>query len=213
MLAGTPPQRILCLTFTKAAAAEMANRLNRTLAAWATVEDGTLDAALAGLTARRPDADLRREARRLFARVLEAPGGMKIQTIHAFCQSLLRRFPVEAEVPPHFELIDDRTADELMRETQDRLFQVPPSDVADALDRLAAETTEDGFGKLIRALNAERGRLSRLLEAHGGVAPLADRVSRSLGLAPATRPRACHRAACAEGAFRRAGAAPRSQAP
>ena len=201
MLAGTPPQRILCLTFTKAAAAEMANRLNRTLAAWATVEDGTLDAALAGLTARRPDADLRREARRLFARVLEAPGGMKIQTIHAFCQSLLRRFPVEAEVPPHFELIDDRTADELMRETQDRLFQVPPSDVADALDRLAAETTEDGFGKLIRALNAERGRLSRLLEAHGGVAPLADRVSRSLGLAPGDTAESLHRAACAEGAF------------
>ncbi len=96
MLAGSDPGRILCLTFTKAAAAEMSNRLNTRLAQWAVAPDGALAESLTELLGRAPDKDLSDRARRLFARVLDTPGGMKIETLHAFCQSLLRRFPIEA---------------------------------------------------------------------------------------------------------------------
>ena len=92
MLNGTAPQRILCLTFTKAAAAEMANRIAADLSKWVTLDDDALAANLTNLLDHTPEDDDLTVARRLFARVLETPGGMNIQTIHAFCQSVLRRF-------------------------------------------------------------------------------------------------------------------------
>ena len=101
-----PPERILCLTFTKAAAAEMAVRLQRRLGDWVTMPDAHLAAALAALDVVPEPATLDR-ARALFARVLDLPGGMRIGTIHAFCQALLRRFPLEAALSPHFELMED----------------------------------------------------------------------------------------------------------
>src|ERR1051325_10577573 len=115
LLAGNRPERLLCLTFTKAAAAEMANRIAERLALWAVMSDGELTAALVDLLGRAPSDEQRELARRLFARVLDTPGGMRIMTIHAFCQSLLRRFPLEAGVAPHFELLDDRRSEELLR--------------------------------------------------------------------------------------------------
>ena len=90
------PERILCLTFTKAAAAEMRNRLAGQLGRWAMAEDAALDEAIETLIDRAPEAAERVVARRLFARVLDAPGGINILTIHAFCQALLKRFPLEA---------------------------------------------------------------------------------------------------------------------
>ncbi len=113
LVAGTDPARIQCLTFTKAAAAEMSIRLQRELGRWVTLDDASLDRRLAGLGcdggASGPAA-LRQPARALFARVLDLPGGMRIGTIHAFCQSLLRRFPVEAAVSPHFRLVEETDA-------------------------------------------------------------------------------------------------------
>src|SRR5438477_451937 len=114
MIDGTDPARILCLTFTRAAAAEMANRVNARLAAWATLPPGQLDEELAGLIGRMPDEYKTTLARQLFARVLDSPGSAKIATIHAFCQSLLRRFPLEAGVPPEFAVLDERGAAEAL---------------------------------------------------------------------------------------------------
>ncbi|HYE00167.1 MAG TPA: double-strand break repair helicase AddA [Alphaproteobacteria bacterium] len=172
MLAGTKPNRILCLTFTRAAAAEMANRINETLSTWATVDDGALVERLTALSGRRPTADELRAARRLFALVLDSPGGMTIQTIHAFCQSLLRRFPLEAGIGPHFEVLDERTAGELMIEARDRLVnaarQAPEGAVAAALARLTAALDEERFGALMQHLAAERSRLDRLFTDQGG---------------------------------------------
>ncbi|MFC7541654.1 UvrD-helicase domain-containing protein [Siccirubricoccus deserti] len=96
---GQAANRILCLTFTKAAAAEMATRLARRLGDWAVADDAVLDAQLAALGC-EPGEVLRRRARTLFAEVLELPGGMRISTIHSFCQSLLHAFPLEAGLPP-----------------------------------------------------------------------------------------------------------------
>ncbi len=106
LVAGTDPARIQCLTFTKAAAAEMSIRLQRELGRWVTLDDAALDRRLSELGCAGGMA-LRQPARALFARVLDLPGGMRIGTIHAFCQSLLRRFPVEAAVSPHFRLVEE----------------------------------------------------------------------------------------------------------
>ena len=92
LLAGGDPGRILCLTFTKAAAAEMAVRVTGRLAKWAVTDEAVLHHALAQLLGRQARQDELLRARRLFAR-LDVPGGMKIQTVHGFCQSVLRRFP------------------------------------------------------------------------------------------------------------------------
>jgi ATP-dependent helicase/nuclease subunit A len=98
---GSPPGRILCLTFTKAAAAEMAIRLQTRLGRWVTLSDARLDAELRALSV-PVTPQTRQRARALFAEVLDMPGGMRIGTIHAFCQSLLRRFPLEAAMNPLF---------------------------------------------------------------------------------------------------------------
>src|SRR6266850_42058 len=95
LLSGASPSRILCLTYTKAAAAEMATRLFDRLGEWALLSDGELRARLHDIGAEPPDAKGLRKARTLFAQALETPGGLKIQTIHSFCQHLLARFPVE----------------------------------------------------------------------------------------------------------------------
>src|SRR5271169_6343791 len=121
MLGGVRPERIQCLTFTKAAAAEMALRLQRTLGRWVTLDDAALDTALRNLNV-TPTEESRTRARALFAEVLDLPGGMRIGTIHAFCQSLLRRFPLEAALSPHFQLVDDRDAADALTEAREQML-------------------------------------------------------------------------------------------
>jgi ATP-dependent helicase/nuclease subunit A len=124
LLAGTDPQHILCLTYTKAAASEMQNRLFGTLGRWALMEDGALRAELARLGEEAPGGPERlAEARRLFARAIETPGGLRIQTIHSFCAALLRRFPLEAGVSPNFLELDDRSAAFLREEVASALAE------------------------------------------------------------------------------------------
>ena len=115
LLAGARPEGILCLTYTKTAAAEMQNRLLKDLAAWATMSPADLRAALDQLMGRPPEDKDMRGARRLFARALEARGGLKIHTIHGFCERLLQRFPLESAVTPHFTVLDERGAALLKR--------------------------------------------------------------------------------------------------
>ena len=117
LLRGVEPQRILCLTYTKAAASEMQNRLFALLGKWAMLPENELRDALAQID-EGPGSGLA-EARRLFARAIEAPGGLKIQTIHSFCASLLRRFPLEAGLSPAFTEMDDRSARILRSEVLD----------------------------------------------------------------------------------------------
>ncbi|RCK54159.1 helicase UvrD [Thalassospira profundimaris] len=209
MLSGTEPHRILCLTFTKAAAAEMANRVNERLGRWATMEDADLQRDLADLAGTAPGMDETRRARRLFASVLDAPGGMKIQTIHAFCQSLLRRFPLEAGLAPHFEVMDDRTAAETMADTQEEVLAYARSGqdsvLADALAVVTGQVREGAFGEVMRDLARERGRLKRMLDAHHGRDRMCDAVYKSLGVAPGQTAEKLLRDALADGAFDRQG--------
>ena len=202
LLAGTAPHRILCLTFTKAAAAEMADRLNRRLGAWAVMDDAGLAGELAELLGGGASVDLGK-ARRLFAQCLEVPGGLKIQTLHAFCESLLSRFPLEAGVSPHFAVMDERTAAELLKDARDRVIADPDSE--GAMDRLAALVDEAQFDGVLQELLAGRGRLSRLLKHHQGPAGLVAAAYRVLGLAEEETDSDVLAAACAAGAYDEAG--------
>ena len=159
MLAGADPAKIQCLTFTKAAAAEMAIRLQDRLGEWAVTDDATLDRALVEL--RIPlGTDTRDQARALFARVLDLPGGMRIGTIHAFCQSLLRRFPLEAKITPHFALVEDADARLTMERAREGVLAVAP---VDAVDRVAGLAKADQFGVLVTALDGQRTRMAPVL--------------------------------------------------
>ncbi len=156
---GADPRRIQCLTFTRAAAAEMALRLQDRLGRWVTMGDAALGDALAELGVPADEARLRR-ARALFALVLDLPGGLRISTIHAFCQSLLRRFPLEAGISPHFQLVEEGDARLMLEEAREAvLTEAPPSSVA-----LMAETQRaESFGELVSDLNARRDRMEWLL--------------------------------------------------
>jgi ATP-dependent helicase/nuclease subunit A len=172
MLAGAEPARIQCLTYTRAAAAEMAVRLQRTLGAWVTLSDDKLDAELARL-AIAPGAATRQAARALFARVLDLPGGMRIGTIHAFCQSLLRRFPLEARLAPHFVLASDADAALAWQAAQEEVLAASALEPerAGALHALAGHVSLEKFRKLVSDLGAEAERLRAA--AARGPAPLA----------------------------------------
>jgi len=203
LLAGSAPARILCLTFTKAAAAEMAIRIGTRLSDWATKSDAKLREDLASLTDADPDPDLLDRARQLFARVLDAPGGMRIETIHAFCQSLLRRFPLEAGIPPHFQVMEERSAAEAMGhavdQVLDRARDGKPKALKSALDTVTQIVGEDGFIELVAKLAVERGRLAVL--RRGGDAKFEGRLRERFGLQPGETPDSIVRQACKEAAF------------
>ena len=116
LLKGARAESILCLTFTKAAAAEMANRIGMRLAAWVRLKDSELGTDLLHL-GESNDPRTRERARQLFATVLDCPGGLKIQTIHSFAQGLLAAFPAEAEIVSGFQPIEGRAEQELVRRT------------------------------------------------------------------------------------------------
>lgn len=159
MLAGAAPERIQCLTFTKAAAAEMALRLQRMLGRWVTMPADRLARELRLLRVEPTEAACH-AARALFARVLDLPGGMRIGTIHAFSQSLLRRFPLEAAISPHFQLVDDRDANEAMTEAREEMLaNASTPAMARALRTLAGLTRADDFGQHVRTLQTDRKRL------------------------------------------------------
>ncbi|GHD98282.1 helicase UvrD [Defluviimonas sp. 20V17] len=153
LLERVQPQRILCLTYTKAAASEMQNRLFRRLGEWAMLEEEALRNALTELGVEGcVDAEKLAEARRLFARAIETPGGLKIQTIHAFCASLLRRFPLEAGVTPAFAEMDDRRAALLRDEVIDTLAETR----RDAIDAVARFLTDEDFSALCDEVQRQR---------------------------------------------------------
>jgi ATP-dependent helicase/nuclease subunit A len=114
LLAGVESEKILCVTFTKAAAANMAKRVFDTLGRWTTLDDAALDDAIRERSGVAPGVHRRALARRLFARALETPGGLKVQTIHAFCTQLLHQFPFEANVAARFGVLDETERSQLL---------------------------------------------------------------------------------------------------
>ncbi|WP_421730671.1 double-strand break repair helicase AddA [Brevundimonas sp.] len=179
LLEEVAPGEILCVTYTKAAAAEMQARLFAKLGGWAVADDRDLAADLARLDGRDPaalsDADLSK-ARKLFARALETPGGLKIQTIHAFCEKLLKRFPLEAGVSPGFRVLEDASAVALSHEAREDLAREALKDPQGALGRayahFAVQLDWGSFHDLLDMIEKRRGDLVGYVERiEAGTAP------------------------------------------
>ncbi len=168
LLDGAAPEKILCLTYTKAAAAEMQGRLFQQLGTWSMLDDAALSAAITEIGAPPRGEEGLREARRLFAKALETPGGLKIQTIHAFCQHLLARFPLEADIPPAFDVLDEQTARDLIAEARQRVLERAGSGdaaLAGAVTHLITQTSEARLRQILdAALGNDRRKLEQFLD-------------------------------------------------
>ena len=168
LLSGTDPAAILCLTFTKVAAAEMSRRVFGTLGKWTMLDKAELAKAIAEIEGRAPTGQELREARRLFAKALETPGGLKIQTIHAFCERLLHEFPFEANVPGQFAVMDDAAAAGALARARDKVMNAaaagPESRLGQAVRLLAERTADMQIGEALNALIARRDDLRYWIE-------------------------------------------------
>jgi ATP-dependent helicase/nuclease subunit A len=180
LLQGVAPSRILCLTFTKAAAANMASGVFDRLARWTRLTDDELQQEVVAAGAPKPGSGELDLARRLFARTLETPGGLKIQTIHAFCERLLHLFPFEANVPARFEVSDDLRQAELLQFARRKVLAEASSSggaLGAALHRITDECGPDAFEDLIK----ETMKQSAILRAPFLHEPM-EILRRSLGL-------------------------------
>jgi len=170
LLHGVLPDKILCLTFTNAAAAEMSNRLLQALGSWVMADEQELVKKVSKLAGENPNSALLAHARGLFAQVLESPQGINIQTIHGFSQSLLRRFPLEAGISPYFTVMDARSEQEALQEARLRLFSnVAKSDpvIQKSLEALARDVSEFSFNKLMKEILGGKRKFSHMLQNAG----------------------------------------------
>ncbi|MQW89652.1 double-strand break repair helicase AddA [Sinorhizobium saheli] len=188
LLAGCRPSAILCLTYTKAAASEMSNRVFERLAEWATLDDAALERRIEAIEGKRPSLAKIKEARRLFARALETPGGLKIQTIHAFCEALLHQFPLEANVAGHFSVLDDRAAAVLLADARRALLTATAAaddrELAGAFATVLDLADDTGLEKLLAAIVAERAPIQAFLDRVAGRGGLERHLGAALGLKP-----------------------------
>jgi ATP-dependent helicase/nuclease subunit A len=184
----TDPSKILCLTFTKAAAANMANRIFDTLRKWIALDDAGLDAAIRETGAKLAGASQRDRARRLFAAALETPGGLKVQTIHGFCTRLLQQFPFEANVPARFRVLEEVEQKQLLEQLRrTMLFEAssnPDSPTGRALSAIIPAASDFGFSEGLLEAIRERERLLAWVDDAGGLQEAAAQLSAVLGIKP-----------------------------
>ncbi|MEH2530524.1 ATP-dependent helicase/nuclease subunit A [Bradyrhizobium sp. AZCC 1588] len=191
LLDGVAPEKILCITFTKAAAANMAERVFTTLGHWVTLDDDALDAAIREAGIPHPSARLRKSARKLFACALETPGGLKVQTIHALCTRLLQQFPFEANVPARFAVLDERDQNEMMERANLAVFleasRNPDSATGRALMTAMASAADVTFKDVVREACLSRDHFMAWTDAAGSAQAAAEQISAALGVNPDDR--------------------------
>jgi ATP-dependent helicase/nuclease subunit A len=184
LLTGVAPEQILCLTYTKAAAAEMRRRIAARLGEWTLLNAEGLHQALRDITGNIATGAEQRRARTLFAHALDTPGGLKIQTIHAFCESVLHRFPVEAGVPFDFAVLEDHQREGMILRAREQVLAGGLGGSAEARqvetlfgtmsDFLITEAIDESFAKArpLRHVLADRpGAKARLRALVGGARP------------------------------------------
>ena len=202
LLGDVKPAAILCVTYTKAAAAEMQRRLFDVLGGWSVMEDEELRAALVRLEGEAAPRDALglSNARTLFAKALETPGGLKIQTIHAFCEKLLRRFPLEAGVSPTFKVMDDQASALIAGEARAAVARYAldiEGPLADAYARLAVALDFEAFNKLFSDFEHRRDAIAAYVERCGGYEGMQADVWKICGFEGPTSPEAIADAAMA----------------
>ena len=183
---GTKPHKILGLTFTKAGANEMDIRISKILGQWAISADDDLRETLKTLLGRDPKPDEMHAARRLFADVIDTPGRLKIMTIHAFCQSVLTRFPLEAGLTPGFAVAEEREAGEILlqakKQSLQHIYNDKTSPLFHALSDISAVLNEEQFLALLTSLSRERKQLKSLMDRHFGVDGLYTALCGAMGV-------------------------------
>ena len=188
LLRGVDPAKILCITFTKAAAANMANRVFGTLAEWSTLDDKALDTKIKLSTGETADARKRSQARKLFASALETPGGLKVQTIHAFCTRLLHQFPFEADVAARFTVLDEatttQTLDQLTLAVLLEASAAPDSALGLALATAIVVAADQTFKDVINDAIADRDAINEWIARAGSVDSAVAELSKTLNLDP-----------------------------
>ncbi len=189
LVSGAAPSKILCLTYTKAAAAEMQGRIFAILSEWTQLSDDALRGRLADLGGPAPSPAEIARARRLFATALETPGGLKVQTIHAFCEQLLHLFPLEAGVPGHFEVLDEAQSALLLAEARRRLIVSAAGRGGEANAALAEAFAESlsrggefGLDGLLAEIVARRDAIRAHLNSQGGLDGAIVRLASALGV-------------------------------
>ncbi len=190
LLKEVPPEKILCITFTKAAAANMAKRVFDTLGKWTKLDDEALDKAITG-SGIVTGAATRMLARRLFARALETPGGLKVQTIHAFCTQLLHQFPFEANVAARFAVLDDTEQNQLLESLTLNVLlrgaEAPASPLGRALAVAMTSGADQTFREVVRGAIAQGDTIRRWIDRSGGKEEALAALSTVLGVDPAMR--------------------------
>src|ERR1700716_4318630 len=191
LLADVAPEKILCITFTKAAAANMAERVFTTLGHWVTLDDDALDAAIRDTGIAHPNIKLRKSARELFASALETPGGLKVQTIHALCTRLLQQFPFEANVPARFAVIDERDQTEMMERANLAVLldasRDPDSAAGRALNMAMASAADVTFKDVVREACLSRDHFMAWTDDAGSADAAAAQMSAALDVDPTHR--------------------------
>ena len=189
MLSGVQPEKILCITFTKAAAANMAERVFTTLGHWITLDDTHLDAAICDSGIANPTPHIRMRARELFACALETPGGLKVQTIHALCTRLLQQFPFEANVPARFSVMDDRDQKDMLERASLKVLleasASPGSAEGQALATAMTSAADVTFRDVVRQATLSRDHFLAWIDHAGDVPTAMAQLSEVLGIDPA----------------------------
>ncbi len=183
--AGAAPHRLLCITFTKAGAAEMSLRVQKRLSAWAVMPEAALSNELHSLCGQQPDEVMIRAARRLFADVLDCPGGLRILTIHSFCQSVLGRFPLEAGVSPNFTVLDSAPADQLFSQCIDTVLlgaQAGTDKMGEAFNLLAPALDLNDLRREVQSVLKRPEDLEKALSGITSLAALGSRIAVGLNL-------------------------------
>jgi ATP-dependent helicase/nuclease subunit A len=190
LLQGARPEKILCITFTKAAAANMSQRVFETLGRWINLSDAELNRQLAEAGIKRPDAAQRTRARELFSHALETPGGLKVQTIHALCTRLLQQFPFEANVPARFEVLDDRDQFEIIERAILAVFLEAAADNRSATGKALAAAITSSADRTFRDVVHEAclGSTGFMEWIEGGEAKALAQLHRTLGLTGSEQP-------------------------
>lgn len=183
LMHGVAPSKILCLTFTNGAAAEMTARITEILGSWVMMEETALKAQLMKLMPAPITSHMLARARSLFAQVLDAPIGIRLQTIHGFCQSLLARFPLEAGVGMHLSVMDEATSHALLKEARMQLFtEAVGSDHGEVLHGLVQQLGEYSLLGLLGDMVAQKRKISRFIEAHHGIGFAVKEIYKTFGV-------------------------------
>lgn len=193
LLNGVGPQRLLCLTYTKAAAVEMNTRISERLSKWSVMSEADLEDSLHKLLGSeignvKQQQEYKKRARTLFAVLLDTPGGIKIQTIHSFCQEVLKRFPLEAGVSPYFDILDDESAAESLAQIQKELLEQTEhgaeGTLKSALQYLTENLSEYSFPKVMKNITLNRSKIADLLKGYNNETAYEQELAQHLQISP-----------------------------